>query len=92
MKLLNSIGKKIYLIVFVSLSAVVFLALISLNFFGKINETAEAKQEAFQYEIWTKDVILSFNDYVRAGDEQNFKKAVELVTDQRQIFFSFNDN
>lgn len=76
----NSIGKKISIIVFLSLVAVTFLVFISLKFFVKVNEIAAIKQAAFKYEIMTNHVTISFDRYVKTGNGKYYEKSMELVT------------
>ncbi|MCP4021528.1 MAG: methyl-accepting chemotaxis protein [Desulfobacteraceae bacterium] len=79
--LLNSVGKKISIIVLLSLASVTFLVFISLNFFEKINETAFIKQAALKYEIMTNHATIAFDQYVETGNEEYYEKIMLLVVD-----------
>ena len=88
MTLMNSIGKKIFSIVLLAIVVVILMVFISLNFFGKIKEAADANQAAFEYEIMTNHVSMAFDRYVQTGSEKDYNKLKEnigllMVTDGR---------
>jgi methyl-accepting chemotaxis protein len=79
-KILNSIGRKIFLIVLFSLFTISILVLISLNFFGKIGEISAIKESAFQYEVMTQKANIKFTEYSMNNNEKDFEIALDLVT------------
>ena len=60
----NSIGKKFSTIIIFALISIVFIAFISLSFFGKINNIGKINKIAFQYEILTKNASIEFEKYL----------------------------
>ena len=79
-KILNSIGRKIFLIISISLITISILVLISLNFFGKIGQIGSIKESAYKYEIMSKQVIILFNEYSMNNNEKDYEKALKIVT------------
>lgn len=77
---LNSIGKKIFVIVFLAMIIVLFLIFVSLTFFGKIAETGGIKEAAFKYEVLTKNAAIEFEKFTNTNDKNHYSKAVETLT------------
>ena len=77
-KILNSIGRKILLIISISLITISILVLISLNFFGKISHISRIEGAAYKYEIMAKEVVILFNEYRMNNNEKDYNKALKL--------------
>lgn len=79
-KILNSIGRKIFLIILFSLVTISMLVLISLNFFGKVGEIGAIKESAYQYEVMTHQAAIEFNEYTMNNNVNNYNKALDITT------------
>ncbi|MCF6249298.1 MAG: methyl-accepting chemotaxis protein [Desulfobacula sp.] len=82
----DSIGKKFFIIILLSLIIISFLVFISLSFFGKIAQIGAIKQVAFQYEIGTKNISMEFDKYTRTNDIKIYETLLQMMT-----FLSYAD-
>ncbi len=86
--LFNSIGKKISIIIVLSLFVIALMVFISLAFFGKIGKIGDITKQAYEYELLTKNASIEFDEFALAGDETHYDKLVEtlkliILTDSR---------
>ena len=79
-KLLNSIGRKIFLIMVISLISIFVLVFTTLKFFGKIGEVGNITKSAFQYELMTKDASMAFDKLAATGDDAHYGKLTEVLS------------
>lgn len=75
----NSIGKKFSTIIIFALISIVFIAFISLSFFGKINNIGKINKIAFQYEILTKNASIEFEKYLSDSSDSNYKILIDII-------------
>lgn len=76
---LNSIGKKIISIIVLSITAILLLTFISLNFFSKVVDVSAANQAALQYELMVKTVHLELIDYFENSSDKNYNEVSTLL-------------
>lgn len=79
-KLFNSIGKKIFFIILMSLITILLLIYISLTFFGKTAQIANITHSAYKYEIMTKNVSMEFAEYLKTGNSKNLETVIRTLT------------
>jgi methyl-accepting chemotaxis protein len=79
-KILNSIGRKIFLIILISLISIFILVFTTLKFFGKIGEIGNITKAAFQYELMTKDASIEFSKLAATGEEVHYTKLAEVLS------------
>jgi methyl-accepting chemotaxis protein len=79
-KILNSIGRKIFLIILISLISIFILVFTTLKFFGKIGEIGNITNSAFQYELMTRDASIEFGKLISTGDEAHYKKLMAVLS------------
>ena len=77
--IINSIGKKIFLIVFMSLIVVMVLIFVSLSFFGKIGEINMIKVSSYQYGNMVNEASIEFERYINTGDKNHSVRAIEII-------------
>ena len=80
-RVLNSIGRKISLMILISIMSILFLIFVTLNFFGKVSQLGSITKSAFQYEIKTKDVSIEFGKFVATGDKIHYENLTKLLAE-----------
>ncbi len=80
MVFLNSIGKKIFTIVLLSLAVLFFLVFVCFSFFGKISELGGIKESTLQFEIQVKNATIAFEKFTKTGDRNQYEKAEGIFT------------
>lgn len=78
--ILNSIGRKIFLIILISLISIFILVFTTLKFFGKIGEIGNITKSAFQYELMTKDASIEFSKLAATGEEAHYTKLTGVLS------------
>jgi len=79
-KILNSIGRKIFLIILISLISIFILVFTTLKFFGKVGEIGNITKAAFQYEIMTKDASIEFSKLIATGEEAHYTNLAKVLS------------
>nr|NJM03891.1 methyl-accepting chemotaxis protein [Desulfobacula sp.] len=79
-KILNSIGRKIFLIMLISLVSIFVLVFTTLKFFVKIGEIGNITKSAFQYELMTRDASIEFGKLISTGEEAHHKKLMAVLS------------
>lgn len=63
----DSVGKKISLIILLSIASTGFLILVSFTFFGKIGEIGNIEKSAYQYEVFVGTAKFDFEKFLATG-------------------------
>lgn len=77
--LLNSIGKKIALIIILSIISIMLLVFISVKFFVKIGDVGSISQAAYAYEVLLKNTSIEFRQFYISGNEENYKSLTKYL-------------
>ncbi len=80
-----SIGKKLFIIGFISVISILGLILISLFFFGKTGEIGKITETVLKYEIRAKNATIDFKKYISTGEKVHYDAVVEKLTAIRII-------
>ncbi len=88
----NSIGKKISIIILMSLIVITLMVSISIVFFGRIGNISGITKQAYEYELLTKNASIGFDEFVLTGEEAHYDKLVKtlqllILTDGRMRGF-----
>lgn len=79
-KILNSIGRKIFVIILFSLITTSLMVVISLGFFGKIGEVGGIKEAAYTYEVMTNNAVIKFNEYITTNNATSYEELQKVLT------------